>query len=333
MKVLITGAAGFIGSHVLKRLSELNIEVKGVDSFSSYYSVQYKQERLHGLGIDQNRYIQNCDISDFLQLQNLIATYRPDYIIHLAAQAGVRLSLAESDKYISTNVLGFHNVARASIENGVKGILYASSSSVYGDSTPTPYRESSMSLRPKSIYGVTKLSNEIFAEICSKSSGMNFRGMRYFTVYGPWGRPDMAYFRIAAASLGQGEFTLFGDGSIKRDFTYIDDVVSNTIALLQDLQRHQQGHNDVVNIGGSRPLDMNYLIQTISNITGKIPKINKQIESNLDSRVTMADNSYLKSILGDLKFTDLEVGVEKLMDWAKQDFVKSQLLKWIQSAP
>jgi UDP-glucuronate 4-epimerase len=331
VKLLVTGAAGFVGSHVFKRLCDLGIEVRGIDNFSSYYSVQYKLERLYNFRRDWESHIQHCDISEPLQLRDLILSYRPDYVIHLAAQAGVRLSLPESDKYISSNVLGFQNIVKASIESGVRGILYASSSSVYGDSTPTPYHERSLSLRPKSIYGVTKLSNELFAEIYAKSSGLIFRGLRYFTVYGPWGRPDMAYFRIASASLGEGEFTLFGDGSIKRDFTYIDDVVGNTIALVEDMQRRSLGYHDIVNIGGGRPLDMNYLIQTISNVSGNIPKINSAMESNLDSRVTMADNSYLKSILGHLKFTDLEIGVERLMDWASQDSIRPQLIKWIQS--
>jgi UDP-glucuronate 4-epimerase len=274
-----------------------------------------------------------CDISNYSKVEETISALKPKYVIHLAGQAGVRLSLIESNAYITSNIEGFQNIIRSSIINDVSGILYASSSSVYGDSSPIPFKENSESLRPKSIYGVTKLSNEMFAEIHSKSSGIRFRGIRFFTVYGPWGRPDMAYFRIAAAALGQGKFTLFGDGSIQRDFTYIDDVVTSTVMLFQDLIHREEGFNDIINLGGGRPLDMNYLIQIISNISGKILKINKQVESNLDSRVTMADNSYLKSILGDLKFTDLEVGVEKLMDWAKQDFVKSQLLKWTLSAP
>jgi UDP-glucuronate 4-epimerase len=333
VRVIVTGAAGFIGAHVLKKMTELGFEAIGLDNFSSYYSVDYKHKRLEALKIDKSNYLIECDISNYSKVEETISALKPKYVIHLAGQAGVRLSLIESNAYITSNIEGFQNIIRSSIINDVSGILYASSSSVYGDSSPIPFKENSESLRPKSIYGVTKLSNEMFAEIHSKSSGIRFRGIRFFTVYGPWGRPDMAYFRIAAAALGQGKFTLFGDGSIQRDFTYIDDVVTSTVMLFQDLIHREEGFNDIINLGGGRPLDMNYLIQIISNISGKILKINKQVESNLDSRVTMADNSYLKSILGDLKFTDLEVGVEKLMDWAKQDFVKSQLLKWTLSAP
>ena len=331
MKILVTGAAGFVGSHVLKRLKELGQEVYGIDNFSSYYSVEYKALRLEYLGLARGSDVIACDISDFKQVSEIISGIKPNFIIHLAAQAGVRLSLKDSSSYISANVSGFQNITRSSIENKVTGIVYASSSSVYGDSTPTPYKESSISLRPKSLYGVTKLSNELFAEIQSKSSNLRFRGLRYFTVYGPWGRPDMAYFRIAAAALGQGKFTLFGDGTIKRDFTYIDDVVENTIALFRDLTRQDEKFNDIVNIGGSRPLEMNYLIDLISKRGSHQIDLARGEESKLDSRITMADNSYLKSILGELKFTDLEEGIENLMKWASQENIKPSLTNWIQS--
>ena len=329
MKILVTGAAGFVGSHVLKRLKELGQDVYGIDNFSSYYSVDYKNLRLEYLGLTRGSDVITCDISDYEQVSEMISGIKPDYIIHLAAQAGVRLSLKDSSSYISANVSGFQNITRSSIENKVKGIVYASSSSVYGDSTPTPYKEASISLRPKSLYGVTKLSNELFAEIQSKSSNLSFRGLRYFTVYGPWGRPDMAYFRIAAAALGQGKFTLFGDGTIKRDFTYIDDVVENTIALFRDLTRRDEKFNDIVNIGGSRPLEMNYLIDLISKRGSQQIDFTKGEESKLDSRITMADNSYLKSILGELKFTELEEGIENLMKWASQENIKPRLTNWI----
>ena len=331
MKILVTGAAGFVGSHVLKKLKELEVDVFGIDNFSSYYSVEYKNLRLEYLGLTKGSDVISCDISDFKQVSEMISGIRPDYIIHLAAQAGVRLSLKDSNSYISANVAGFQNITRSSIESEVRGIVYASSSSVYGDSTPTPYKEASTSLRPKSLYGVTKLSNELFAEIQAKSSNLRFRGLRYFTVYGPWGRPDMAYFRIAASALGQGQFTLFGDGTIKRDFTYIDDVVENTISLFRDLTRQDEKFNDIVNIGGSRPLEMNYLIDLISKRGSHQIDLARGEESKLDSRITMADNSYLKLILGELKFTDLEEGIENLMKWASQENIKPSLTNWIQS--
>lgn len=329
MRILVTGAAGFIGSHVCKKLAELGFKFHGIDGFSNYYSVDYKRTRLSALKLENRTEL--CDISNFEQINRVVTGFKPNYVLNLAAQAGVRLGLEESESYIEANVKGFHNVIRSCIENDVEGILYASSSSVYGDASPTPYKENSISLKPKSIYGTTKLANELFAEIQAKSSKLRFRGLRYFTVYGPWGRPDMAYFRIAAAALGQGTFTLFGDGTIKRDFTFIDDVVNNSLALLEDLSFRKEGFNDIVNIGGSRPLEMNYLIDVISQKGDFRIDINKMRENKVDSHITMADNSYLKSILGDLKFTGLEDGIERLMNWAKDERIKPRLLEWIQS--
>ena len=331
MRVIVTGAAGFIGAHVLKKMTELGFEAIGLDNFSSYYSVDYKHKRLEALKIDKSKYLIDCDISNYSKVEETISALKPKYVIHLAGQAGVRLSLMESNAYISSNIEGFQNIIRSSIINDVSGILYASSSSVYGDSSPIPFKENSESLRPKSIYGVTKLSNEMFAEIQSKSSGIRFRGIRLFTVYGPWGRPDMAYFRIAAAALGQGKFTLFGDGSIQRDFTYIDDVVNGTVMLFQDLIHREEGFNDIINLGGGRPMTVNHLIDLILRLGNNQMEISKSDQNKLDSRITMADNSYLKSILGELKFTDLEMGVENLMKWAKHKEVKLELLNWIES--
>ena len=331
MKVLVTGAAGFVGSHVLKRLIELGIDARGLDNFSPYYSIEYKRKRLGHFAINQGSQVEKCDIADFTQVQDQVSRFKPNYVIHLAAQAGVRLGLDESETYISSNILGFYNLIRSCIGSNVSGLLYASSSSVYGDSTETPYNENAKSLRPKSAYGVSKLCNELLADVYSQTSNLRFRGLRYFTVYGPWGRPDMAYFRMAAAALGAGEFVLFGDGSVKRDFTYIDDVVANTIALLDDLTRREPGFNDLVNIGGCRPLDMNYLIKEIAKNSDVTPKIKKGSASRLDSRITIADNTYLKSILGDINFTSLEKGIEILMNWAKQNEIRSELGSWVSS--
>lgn len=332
VNVLVTGVAGFIGSHLFKSLKEAGVDVLGIDNFSSYYSVEYKKTRLKKLGISQTKAeVIECDISKYEQLDLIMSKFKPEYVINLAAQAGVRLSLEESSSYVLSNIIGFQNIVRASVKNKVKGILYASSSSVYGDSAPIPYKETHSGLKPNSIYGVTKLSNEMFAEIYAKSYDLRFRGLRFFTVYGPWGRPDMAYFRIAAAALGQGQFQLFGDGSIKRDFTFIEDVTKSTFALLNDLTKKSSGFNDVINIGGNRPMDINYLIHLISK-SGDSP-ISVQIgqESKLDLAITSADNSYLESILGKIEFTELETGIVSLMDWARQEDVRGMLKNWTNS--
>ena len=171
----------------------------------------------------------------------------------------------------------------------------------------------------------------MFAEIQARKSNMRFRGLRFFTVYGPWGRPDMAYFRIVSAALGESSFSLFGDGKIKRDFTFIDDVVDTSIRLLDDLTTRGKGFADIVNIGGSRPLDMNYLIELVQKQTKSIIAVNKENPNPLDSEITMADQSYLTSILGEQKFTPLEDGVERLVSWAKDKEIKQHLRVWIEN--
>ena len=331
MKILVTGAAGFVGSHVLKRLKDLEPDVFGIDKFSSYYSVEYKDLRLEYLGLTKGSDVISCDISDFKQVSEMISGIRPDYIIHLAAQAGVRLSLKDSDSYISANVAGFQNITRSSIENKVKGIVYASSSSVYGDSTPTPYKEASISLRPKSLYGVTKLSNELFAEIRARSSNLRFRGLRYFTVYGPWGRPDMAYFRMIANVISGAEFNFFGDGSVERDFTFINDAVNSVMALSTELQKRKSGYSDVVNLGGGRPLSMNYLLQTVSSISKNEVKFNRLNSNTNDAKKTMSDSKYIESLIRSKPSTKLEDGIAKTIEWAKREDISSNLNNWVKS--
>lgn len=330
MKILITGAAGFIGSHMVRALVNRGNSVLPLDNFADYYSVDYKRLRVRELHDDPNQ-LQIVDISDRAALEQAFSSFKPEYVIHLAAQAGVRLSLNQSQIYISSNIEGFYNVLCCAEDYGVKGFIYASSSSVYGDSTPTPYSETSLTLRPKSIYGVSKLTNEMFAEIQARKSNMRLRGLRFFTVYGPWGRPDMAYFRIVSAALGESRFSLFGDGKIKRDFTFIDDVVDTSIRLLDDLTTRGKGFADIVNIGGSRPLDMNYLIELVQKQTKSIIAVNKENPNPLDSEITMADQSYLTSILGEQEFTPLEDGVERLVSWAKDKEIKQHLRLWIEN--
>lgn len=331
MKILLTGAAGFIGSHMRKALESQGHTVLGIDNFSSYYSVDYKKTRTSKIceGLDPIRIV---DISDLDQLTRVFSDFKPNYVVHLAAQAGVRLNFEESEIYIRSNILGFHNLIRCAENFQTEGIIYASSSSVYGDSSPTPYKENSLTLRPKSLYGVSKLSNEMFAEIQARKSNLKFRGLRFFTVYGPWGRPDMAYFRIVAAALGKSRFSLFGDGRVRRDFTFIDDVVDVSVKLLDDLIGRDPGFADIVNIGGSRPLDMNYLIELITSVTGTRLDIQHQPANSLDSVITMADNTYLTSIIGPQNFTELEAGVKRLVDWANQDEIRNSIGLWIQGS-
>jgi UDP-glucuronate 4-epimerase len=331
MRILITGGAGFVGAHVSKLFKEQGHDVKVIDNYSPYYSVHLKEQRalslLGPLGIK----VEFVDISDYESVSRVVKEFAPQYVVNLAAQAGVRLPISRMSDYISSNISGFLNVVRSAIENGVQGILYASSSSVYGDSSPAPFEEQSPLLSPKSFYGITKLSNEHTARVFATNSGMSFRGVRFFTVYGEWGRPDMAYFRIAASALGKGTFTLFGDGAVERDFTYIDDVTKSVYELVMELENRPSGFNDIVNIGGSRPLSMNYLISTIEKATGSTIQKRTAAMNPVDSKKTVASPKYLESLIGPRQFTPLEVGIERMLAWFNERQITDSLNSWIES--
>lgn len=331
-KILVTGGAGFIGSHVVNELLDRGYRVVAVDSFTNYYSVELKQLRANELTKRGNFVFEQIDISDFAQIENLFSNHKFDGVIHLAAQAGVRLPLDESWRYIESNVVGFYNVLRKTIETNIQNFIYASSSSVYGDLSPLPYSESSKVLSPKSFYGATKLNNEQSAVILAAGRKISTRGLRFFTVYGPWGRPDMAYFRLMAAALGKHDFHLFGDGSVERDFTYIDDVTRTTVDLYEDLSRSKIGTNDIVNIGGQRPLSMNFLVELIQEISGKSFDVSIEQSNRNDSQKTVADNSYLQSLIGNRSFTPLEEGISNFYSWMTQPNIIENTEKWIKSS-
>ena len=231
MQYLITGAAGFIGSHLCHKLSKEGNKIIAIDNYSDYYDVGLKNYRVKDLLEPLNIDAINLDITDDIKFDDLVSKSKPDVVINLAAQAGVRLPLNETDKYVNNNLIGFSNVLRSTVKNKVPFFLYASSSSVYGDKAAIPYIESEQNLHPTSFYGATKLANELLTPTLIQNSSTAARGLRFFTVYGPWGRPDMAYFRMIANVISGAEFNFFGDGSVERDFTFIDDAVNSVMAL------------------------------------------------------------------------------------------------------
>ena len=331
MRILVTGAAGFIGSALCEQLMLSNHEVTAVDNFSDYYDVSLKRLRVKELLSPLSLEVLNLDICDQSKVEKIIASSNPEVVIHLAAQAGVRLSVSESRKYVDSNLVGFSNVLISTIEKKVPKFLYASSSSVYGDKAEIPYSESESNLHPSSFYGSTKLANELLVPTLVKNSATVARGLRFFTVYGPWGRPDMAYFRMIANAIVRSEFNFFGDGSIERDFTFINDAVRSVINLTLELEGRQPGFSDVVNLGGGRPLSMNYLLEIVGSLTGKKVSFERYDTNLNDARKTMSDASYIQKLIGSKPSTKLEDGISMTIDWASRKEISSNLDKWVKS--
>jgi UDP-glucuronate 4-epimerase len=332
-RVLITGAAGFIGAHLTKALSTDDIhEIVGVDSFSDYYSTTYKKMRVDSLISNQMAQIINLDVSNSGLVDNLFQDFKPQVVIHLAAQAGVRLQTDNFSHYVESNLSGFSNILISSVRYGVESFLYASSSSVYGNAPGTLLSEDMHPLVPTSFYGATKLSNEILAKSISGRFGLKTRGLRFFTVYGPWGRPDMAYFRILESLVTGRTFQLNGDGSIERDFTFISDVVGMSVGLLEDLRSRPEGHSDVVNLGGGVPRSMKALIHTMENLYGK--SLNMEVVSREPSDVnrTESDKDYLETLIGHRSFVSLEDGARSFLQWGSDLQIRPHLADWVESS-
>lgn len=331
MQYLITGAAGFIGSFLCHKLAKEGNKVIAIDNFSSYYHIGLKNIRVKELLEPLNVDVINLDITDDLKFDDLVSKSKPDVVINLAAQAGVRLPLNETVKYVNSNLVGFSNVLRSTVNNKVPFFLYASSSSVYGDKAAIPYIESEQNLHPTSFYGATKLANELLTPTLIQNSSTAARGLRFFTVYGPWGRPDMAYFRMIANVISGAEFNFFGDGSVERDFTFIDDAVNSVMALSTELQKRKPGYSDVVNLGGGRPLSMNYLLETVSSISKNEVKFNRLNSNTNDAKKTMSDSKYIESLIGSKPSTKLEDGTAKTIEWAMRKDISSNLNNWVKS--
>jgi UDP-glucuronate 4-epimerase len=331
MQYLITGAAGFIGSFLCHKLAKEGNKIIAVDNFSNYYDVGLKNNRVKELLKPLDIDIVNLDIVDDAKFDNLLSKNKPDVVINLAAQAGVRLPLKETDKYVNSNLVGFSNVLRSTVNNKVPYFLYASSSSVYGDKAAIPYIESEQNLHPNSFYGATKLANELLTPTLIQNSSTAARGLRFFTVYGPWGRPDMAYFRMIANVISGAEFNFFGDGSVVRDFTFIDDAVNSVMALTTELQKRKPGYSDVVNLGGGRPLSMNYLLQTVSSISKNEVKFNRLNSNSNDAKKTMSDSKYIESLIASKPNTKLEDGIAKTIEWAMRKDISPNLNNWVKS--
>lgn len=331
MKILVTGAAGFIGSAVCKKLTNEGHSVVGVDSYTDYYSVRLKRMRVASLLQDLNVQVFEWDLADLGATRKLFNQVQPDCVIHLSAQAGVRIPVHSYNKYTDSNLVGFSNVMQVTLENETPNFLYASSSSVYGNHAAIPYTEREKNLYPTSFYGATKLSNEILAGASLYGTETRSRGLRFFTVYGPWGRPDMMYFRILGNLLAGIPLELFGDGSVRRDFTFVDDVTKSIALLIEDLKDKEAGFSDVVNIGGGSPASILDLIKIAENLVGKKAAYSSLEKNKADVNQTMASTELLESLINWKPSISLENGMLKTVEWARRPEIESNLRNWISS--
>jgi UDP-glucuronate 4-epimerase len=309
LKVLLTGAAGFIGMHCARRLLARGDEVIGVDNLSPYYSVELKRARLAELSHRAFRF-HPIDIAEAEPLRALFAAERPDAVLHLAAQAGVRYSLDHPETYIQSNLVGFANVLEACRATMPRHLVYASSSSVYGKNTKLPYSETDNVDHPISLYAATKKSNELSAHSYSHLFGLKTTGLRFFTVYGPWGRPDMSAFLFARAIIDGKPIQVFNHGDMQRDFTYVDDIVEGTLRVLDKPSPYA-----IYNIGNHTPVALLDYIATIERLIGKKATLEMQPMQPGDVKATYADTSALAKAVGFAPATPLETGLQRFTQW------------------
>ena len=349
MKILITGTAGFIGMHLAQKLLDRGDEVVGLDSLNDYYDVNLKHNRLKKMGIDPEKLsygqiIQSNTFSNhqFIQLKledkegllKLFEEQKFDKVMNLAAQAGVRYSLTNPDAYIEANIIGFINLLEACRHHKIKHLAYASSSSVYGSNTNMPFSTSHNVDHPVSLYAASKKSNELMAHTYSHLFGIPTTGLRFFTVYGPWGRPDMALFLFTKAILENKSIKVFNYGEMKRDFTYIDDIVEGVIRVVdnppvenpdwdasdEDPSRSKAPYK-IYNIGNSNPVKLMDFIKAIENSLGMEAKKDMLPLQPGDVPATYADTTALEKELGYKPETSVEFGIKAFVDWYR-DYYK-----------
>ncbi|MFA5841385.1 MAG: GDP-mannose 4,6-dehydratase [Candidatus Paceibacterota bacterium] len=321
-KILVTGTAGFIGFHLAKELlRDKDCEVVGIDSITDYYDVRMKQKRNEVLKKYSNYTFYKVNLADYKKLENIIKKEKPEAIIHLAAQAGVRYSLTNPWAYEQSNYLGTLNIFEASKNFGIKRVLFASSSSVYGSNKKVPFSEKDIVDHPISIYAASKKANEVLAHSYHHLYGTETAGMRFFTVYGEYGRPDLALFKFTKNILLDKPIDVYNGGKMMRDFTYVDDIVAGIIGILnkRDLKY------EIYNLGGDNPVSLMGFIRLIEKFLGKKAKINFMPLQPGDVTKTMADISKAKKEIGFEPKTRIEDGTEKFIRWFLEN--KNWLLK------
>ncbi len=329
-KVLVTGAAGFIGFHLANRLLEEGYDVVGLDNVNSYYDVQLKEARLARLA-DYNAFdFVKLDLSDKESIDELFRRHQFDVVVNLAAQAGVRYSLENPHAYVDSNLVGFVNILEGCRHHHVKHLVFASSSSVYGANTKMPFSVHHNVDHPVSLYAATKKANELMAHVYSHLYGICCTGLRFFTVYGPWGRPDMALFLFTRAIMENQPIRVFNHGKMQRDFTYIDDIIEGVVRIMGRLPAANPGWDGnrpdpgtsyipykIYNIGNNNPVELNTFIETIENALGRTAQKEFCDLQPGDVVATYADVDDLMNDVGFKPSTPIATGIESFVSWFK----------------
>ena len=327
-KILVTGAAGFIGFHLAQALLARGEQVVGLDNLNDYYSVQLKRDRLKQLlPLDGFRFVE-ADLADGAALKQLFAQHQFERVAHLAAQAGVRYSLTNPEAYVQSNLVGFCNVLEGCRHSGVGHLMYASSSSVYGTNKVQPFSIHHNVDHPVSLYAATKKANELMAHTYSHLYNLPTTGLRFFTVYGPWGRPDMAMYLFTKAITEDRAIDVFNHGKMRRDFTYVDDIVEALVRLVDVIPDPNANwdslHPDpgsgqcpyrVYNIGNNQPVELAYFIEVLERSLGRTAKKNYLPLQPGDVLETFADVSDLERVIGFRPATSIETGVARFVQW------------------
>lgn len=328
MKVLVTGVAGFIGMHCAERLLARGDEVVGIDNLNNYYDVRLKEARLSRLLADRGFKFIKADIADRAGMEQVFSESPPQRVIHLAAQAGVRYSLVNPRSYVESNLTGFINILEGCRHGGVEHLVFASSSSVYGSNSRLPFSIHQNVDHPISLYAATKKSNELMAHSYAHLFGLPTTGLRFFTVYGPWGRPDMALFLFTKAILEGRPIDIFNNGRMRRDFTYVDDIVEGVVRVMDRVPEADPGFDPgnpdpgssaapwkVYNIGNQQPVELLRYIEVLESVLGRKAEKNMLAMQPGDVSDTYADVEALEAATGFRPRTSVEEGIARFVKW------------------
>jgi UDP-glucuronate 4-epimerase len=322
VKILITGASGFIGAHLTSRLVHLGYEALGVDNFGDYYSPALKISRVKALGVE--KVTRKLDLVDVASLEELLHQFTPTAVIHLAAQPGVRYARINPNSYIQSNVVAFENILQKSIEFGVRRFIYASSSSVYDSSIKSPFSEEVRGDSVKNLYALSKRFNEDRIRLLEDE--IETIGLRFFSVYGPWGRPDMAYLRMIGNARGVYRFNMIGDGEQLRDYTYVDDVIDSIVSVLGLTNLPK-----VLNVGGGYPVSLNYMQNQINQFYDKRPDFDRMDRDETEATSTMASTSLARALDLPIPQTQIQDGIARVCKWA-ETISDQDLSHWLNSS-